>query len=251
VARLALLLGAALGAGCPSGGGGDDYPVGGGGGGGTGGPRTDAGDGDAGTDGQVLIHGRVCLLADLRRLISAAPADCAPSGAEGLSVSLGGASPVLTAGDGSFTIPAQAGTNLSWQVSKLDGIVTSIVPVSNSTLLPAIRDMQYNDLLLANGALTVSSGQGSLVARILRGGSPVMGATAQIPVDGAPQPLYDGDPAIPQQWQPTATGGLGVAWLPDNAVGPRTLQIRRGTSTLSVPVTIVDRAITFVTIALP
>ena len=249
MARLALLLAAALAAGCPSGGGGDDYPVGGGGGGGGGGgPRTDAGDGDGGVDGQTLIGGRVCVLTDLRRLINAAPGDCASSGAGNLSVSLGGGSPVLTAGDGSFAIPAQPGTNLAWQVQRLNAIVRSIVPVSTSTLLPAIRDIPYGEILSRNSVILLQ-GQGSIVARILRGGAPVANATARVTGGESQQTLYDGDD--PLVWSTIATGAFGVAWLPDNAAGARELQVTLGTSTLRVPVTIVDQAITFVTIALP
>jgi hypothetical protein len=48
-----------------------------------------------------------------------------------------------------------------------------------------------------------------------------------------------------------ATGALGVAWLPDNLAGARTLQIAQGPTQLAIPVAIADQAITFVTIALP
>jgi hypothetical protein len=250
MARLALLTLAALAAGCSGGGGDDDYPIGGGGtGGGTTGPRTDGGTRDGGGgDGQATIGGRVCLLSDLRRLIGAAPGDCAATGAAGLAVSLGGSTPVLTAADGSFTIPAQEGSNLSWRVTGA-GLITSIVPVSAAApLLPAIRDVDYLDLLNSNSVL-VDQGEGSIVARVLRGGVPVMNATAQVAGGESLQTLYDGPNAI--VWPTIATGPLGVAWLPDNAAGARTLQLAQGTTQLAVPVTITDQAITFVTIALP
>ena len=249
MARLALLAVAALAAGCPGGGEGDDYPIGGGGGvgGGPGGPRTDGGAGDGGTDGQPTIRGRVCVLSDLRRLINAAPLDCATMGASGLRVALGGATPVLTAADGSFAIPAQEGTNLAWRVTGTN-LITSIVPVSASTLLPAVRDVPYGELLSRNSVILLQ-GQGSIVARVLRGGTPVTGATARIVGGESQQTLYDG--ADPLVWPVLATGPLGVAWLPDNIAGARTLQLSQGTTQLLVPVTIVDQAITFVTIALP
>jgi len=244
MARLALLVLAVLAAGCPSAGGGDDYPIGGGGGGGgTSGPR-DAAGGDGG-DGQT-IRGRVCLLSDLRRLIDAAPGDCATTGAAGLAVSLGGATPVSTAADGSFSIPAQAGTNLAWRVTGLD-LVTSIVPLSASALLPAIGDVRYGELQGANSVLPVE-GRGAIIARVIRGGAPVANATARVMLGESLQTLYDGNDAL--IWARTATGPLGVAWLPDNVAGPRTLLVTQG-ATLSIPVSIVDRAITFVTIALP
>jgi hypothetical protein len=250
MARLALLTLAVLAAGCPAGDGDDDYPIGGGGGGGgTTGPRTDGGVGDGGTDGPAAIGGRVCLLSDLRRLIDAMPGDCATTGAAGLQVSLGGGTPVLTAADGSFKVPAREGTNLAWQVTG-PNLVTSIVPVSAAAppLLPAIRDADYVDLLSSNSAL-IDQGEGSIVARILRGTSPVMNATAQVVGGESLQTLYDSTNAT--VWSTTATGMLGVAWLPDNVAGPRTLRIAAGMTQLSVPVTIADQAITFVTIVLP
>ena len=251
MARLALLTLAVLAAGCPGGGGDDDdYPIGGGGGGGgTTGPKLDGGVGDGGvTDGGPAITGRVCLLTDLRRLTGSLPADCATSGASGLAVSLGGGTPVLTAADGSFTIPAREGTNLSWRVSGTT-LVTSIVPVSASApLLPAIRDTAYAELLGSNG-VTVEAGEGAIIARIIRGGAAVTNATAQVTGGESLQTFYDGASAM--VWSRTATGALGVAWLPDNVAGARTLRIVQGTTQLSVPVTIVDGAITFVTIALP
>jgi hypothetical protein len=249
MARLALLALAVLAAGCPAGGEGDDYPIGGGGtGGGTTGPRTDGGAGDGGTGGPGTISGRVCLLSDLRRLTGAAPGDCATTSAGGLRVSLGGSTPVFTSASGSFTIPAQEGINLAWRVTAPD-LITSIVPVSASApLLPAIRDVDYNDLLLSNGVV-VAPDQGAIVARIVRGGAAVTGATAQVTGGESPRTLYDGTTAA--VWPTEATGALGVAWLPDNLAGARTLRIAQGTAQLSVPVAIADQAITFVTIALP
>jgi len=254
MARLALLPPAlaVLVAGCTSAGGGDDYPVGGGGaGGGTSGPRTDGGTdaGGTGDGGQPMIRGRVCLVSDLRRLIDAAPGDCATTGAGGLNVSLGGPATALTAADGSFSIPAQDGFNLTWRVTGMN-LVTSIVPVSASTLLPAIRDAVYGDLKNASGVL-VAPGEGSIVARLVRGGAPVTGATAQIIGGESAQTLYDGASAT--VWSTISTGTFGVAWLPDNVAGSRTMRIVYGASqtAFSVPVPIFDQAITFVTIALP
>jgi hypothetical protein len=250
MARLALVTLAVLAAGCPAGDGDDDYPIGGGGGGGgTSGPRTDGGIGDGGTDGPAALRGRVCLLTDLRRLTSAMPGDCATTGAGNLQVSLGGGTPVLTAADGTFTAPAREGTNLAWQVTG-QNLAPSIVPVSASAplLLPATGDATYNDLLLSNG-VTIEQGEGSIVARILRNGTPVMNAAAQIVGGESLQTRYDG--TNPTVWATTATGMLGVAWLPDNVAGVRTLRVVQGTTQLLVPVTIVAQAITFVTIVLP
>lgn len=251
MARLALLLLLALAAGCPAEGGDDDYPIGGGGGGGgVSGPRTDAGTGDGGDGGGTgtTINGRVCLLSDLRRLINAMPGDCATSGAGGISVSLGSSAPVTTQADGRFSIPAQEGTNLAWRVSALN-LMPSIVPLSGSSLLPAIRDDVYNDLVLQNGGVP-APGNGAIVARVIRAGTPVMGATAAIDAgQQVEQTRYDG--TNPMAWGTTATGALGVAWLPDNLAGPVTLRVTQGSTVVPVSLTTVPDAITFVTIALP
>lgn len=248
--RLAVLALAVLAAGCPSSDI-DDYPIGGGGGGGGGpsGPGRDASTGDASGDGQALISGRVCVVNDLRRLLNALPTDCRTTGANGLSVVLGDSAPATTAQDGTFAVPAQQGTNVAWAITGAT-VVRSVVPGSPGAapLLPAISDLRYMDLLNQNSVL-IDQSEGSIVARIIRGGLPVMGATAQVVGGESLQTLYDSN--NPEVWGVSATGALGVAWLPDNAVGPRTLRVTSGTLNLSVPVTIFDQSITFVTIALP
>jgi hypothetical protein len=251
MARFAFLVVLVLAAGCPRGGDGDDYPLGvGGGGGGTTTPGTDdAGTGDGGIDAPAAtITGRVCLVTDLRRLINAAPGDCATMGANNFSVTLGASAPVTTNNDGSFTIPEQAGSNLSWRVTG-GTLVTSVIPFSTSRLLPAILDAEYIDLLGVNSAV-VQPGEGSVIARLVRNNQPVTGATSVINNGESQQTLYDGANAT--VWGTLGTGPFGVAWLPDNVAGTRTLIVSpQGGSPLSVPVTIVDQAITFVTIAVP
>lgn len=249
MARLAIWLVLVLAAGCPRSGDGDDYPIGvGGGGGGTTSPGADdAGTGDA-IDAAATITGRVCLVTDLRRLLNAAPGDCATTGANNLAVSLGGSAAVLTSADGSFTIPDQAGANLTWRITGAT-LVTSLIPFSSSRILPAIRDSAYIDLLGANSAI-VQTGEGSVIARLVRNNQPVTGATAVISNGESQQTLYDTTSAT--VWGTLATGALGIAWLPDNVAGVRTLLVTpQGGSAQSFPVTIVDQAITFVTIAVP
>jgi hypothetical protein len=250
MARLGLVLLLVLAAGCPAGGD-DDYPIGpGGGGGGSVTPGSGGGSGDAGTDGDggTQITARVCLVSDLRRLINAAPGDCAGTGAGNLGVTLGGSAAVLTNNDGSFTIPDQAGSNLSWTITGAT-LVTSVIPFTSSRILPAILDDTYTDLLNSNSAI-VQPGEGSIVARLVKNNAPVAGATAVVNGGESQQTLYDGANAT--VWATLSTGPLGVAWLPDNVAGARTLVVSpQGGSPFSVPVTIVDQAITFVTIAVP
>lgn len=250
MARLGLVLVLVLAAGCPGGGGDDDYPIGpGGGGGGAITPGSGAGSGDAGTDGgENQLTARVCLVSDLRRLINAAPGDCASTGASNLSVTLGGSAPVLTNNDGSFTITEQAGANISWRITG-GTLVTSVIPFTSSRILPAILDDTYGDLLNSNSAV-VQPGEGSIVVRLVKNNAPVTGATAVVNGGESQQTLYDTTSAT--VWGTLSTGPLGVAWLPDNVAGARTLVISpQGGAPFSVPVTIVDQAITFVTIAVP
>lgn len=251
MARLVLLL--VLAAGCPGGGDDDDYPVGVGGGGGgttTPGDLGDAGtgDGDGGIDAAVQLTGRVCLVSDLRRLVNALPTDCAGTGANNLGVTLGLSAPVLTVADGSFTIPEQAGSNLSWTITGAT-LIRSVIPFSASRLLPAILDDTYGDLLNSNSAI-VQPGEGSIVARLVKNNVPVTGATAVVLNGESLQTLYDGASAT--VWATLATGPLGIAWLPDNVTGARMLVVTpQGGSPFAVPVTIVDQAITFVTVVVP
>jgi len=250
MARLVLLL--VLAAGCPGGGGDDDdYPVGVGGGGGgttTPGDLGDAGTGDGGIDAAVQLTGRVCLGSDLRRLVNALPTDCAGTGANNLGVTLGASAPVLTAADGSFTIPEQAGSNLSWTITGA-ALIRSVIPFSASRLLPAILDDTYVDLLNSNSAI-VQPGEGSIVARLVKNNAAVTGAIAAVLNGESLQTLYDGANAT--VWATLATGPLGIAWLPDNVAGARMLVVTpQGGTPFAVPVTIVDQAITFVTVVVP
>ncbi|HWU89420.1 MAG TPA: hypothetical protein VN253_19300 [Kofleriaceae bacterium] len=255
MARVVCLLVLVLAAGCP-GGGGDDYPIGAGGGGG--GPTTpgaskdaaveDASQRDAAIDappGQLI--GRVCLLTDLR-LINAAPGDCAATGASNLRVTLGSSAPVLTNDDGTFLIAEQAGSNLAWTVTGVT-LVTSVIPFSTSRLLPAIRDTAYGDLK-SSSSVIVSPGEGSIVARLVKNNASITGARALVNNGESLQTLYD--TANATVWGTQGTGSLGVAWLPNNLAGTRTLIVSPPSgASFAVPVTIVDQAITFVTIAVP
>ncbi len=240
MARLALLLLAALAAGCSSAGDTDDYPIGGGGaGGGTSGPPPGGGDGgtgDGGTSGQ--IRGRVCLVSDLRRLTGQLPTDCATTGAGNLAVSLGGV--VAADRPRRLVLDADAGGDEPGVAGDRAAADPSVVPVSASTLLPAISEAVYADLKSASGVI-ISPGQGSVIARVFRGTGAVTGATAQIVGGESLQTLYDG--ATATTWTTIATGMLGVAWLPDNALGARTLRIAYGSpqTSLSVPVAIADQ----------
>lgn len=250
--RLALLL--VLVAGCP-GGGDDDYPIGpGGGGGGSTNPGAivdapstiDAIDAPPNT-----IVGRVCVLTNMRRLINAMPTDCASAGAGGYLVTLG--SGMATTGiDGSFAIPDQLGSGLVWRVTDpavTPVLVPSFVPFSQSKLLPVMTVDQYNEEL-GNAGIVVQAGEGAIVARVVKGSVAQAGAVAAVSLGEAQATYYD--TTVPATWSTSATGALGVAWLPDNLAGNRTLIVTpQGGQPQQANVNIVDGAITFVTISVP
>lgn len=245
--RALLVVLAACRAGSGAAGGGDDYPpITGGAGpivvGAGAGSDGDAGTGDAG----LARHGRVCLLTDLSRVGDATA--CAPSGAQGLVVSLGTRT-TTTAGDGSFTIVPPLGGGLTWHVTGSQ-LVTSVMPFGADDTIPAIRDLVYGELLDTN-LVTLADQQGSIVVRVVSGVVPAVGVTAT----SVPAPprlaLYDASSAT--IWKESGgTGPLGMAWFADvplAAAGPTFATIAltpRGRSAVpAVPVE--NQAITFLT----
>ena len=224
----------------------DDYPVGpGGGGGGVGGTkdRPDAAV-DANADAAPSISGRVCLLRDLRNVMS-----CDATGAAGLVVRLGSEA-ATTLDDGSFTINRPSGSELVWQVSG-NAVVTSRVPLRlGSAVVPAIRSESYDDVLAAN-TIVVDPGEGSVHASLIRGGMPLANATATTD-DASPKypPMYDGDSA--EIWDRDVTGNFGVVWLPGLDVGVSSVTAVPASGTpITTPVIVESQAITFVTSDVP
>ena len=214
-------------------------PGGGGIPGGTGG-KQDAAVYD-GNDGGGLA-GRVCLVGDARAL-----ATCASAGAEGLTVTLGGAT-AMTAADGTFTIAAPQGTNLTWHVTGTN-LVTSVMAYSATPQVPALTQATYNELLNSNGIILVS-GQGSLFVRVLQAGAPLAGATASI-LPAATEINYEGTTAT--AWDGHATGAHGVAWIAGEAVGNASVTVTppTGTPATIAPIPVEDGAITFVATDFP
>jgi hypothetical protein len=220
----------------------DDFPVQPGGPGGSG-DRLDASTLDAfDPDAGMQINGRVCLVTDLR-----APLACAATGAAGITVTLGTRT-ATTAADGSFKIAAPSGTGLVWRTSASD-LVTMLTPFGVSTTIPSITLDAWSDILNSNGVMLVT-GEGSIIARVVKGTTLQMGARAASTPAARFATLYDGPTAL--AWRDVSTGPAGTAWIPGAPVGANTLQITpaAGTGAMqSVPVE--DQAITYVTVDLP
>jgi hypothetical protein len=237
----------------------NDYPTGPGG---PGPPVTvkpgggsDAGvDGDAG-DGGVLVpvQARVCIVADLRT-----PTVCdTKKDASVVNVTLGTRQPdARPAKTGEFTIQAQLGNNLSWQVTGAT-FITTLMPYGTDNIIPVVPDQLYNDLLRSNG-LSVDTVQGSVVVRVLSGGLPAPNVTATstlISTSSNTLPLYDEDNS-PTDWRDIGpTEKAGILWFAGADVNPAPGTITLGTITLkpaggtavSFDVRIIAQAITFVT----
>jgi hypothetical protein len=230
----------------------DDFPARPGGGGpvvgGPGGSGGDAGirdgaDGDAG----VLIAARVCVITDLRKLTACA----VRSGAPTVSVTLGTRIPTAPPTDaGDFTIFAQLGTDLVWRASGAN-FVTTVMPFGPEHVIPIVSDTVYTDLLVQNDMTALPEGQGSVVARVVRGVAEATGVTATTTLVSANViPRYDEDKSA-VDWNPVGpTQMAGVLWFPGvNVTTTSTITFVRPDQTLvpAVGVTVEDQAITFVT----
>lgn len=171
-------------------------------------------------DGGTELTGRACLIADPR-----APTQCATSGADGLTVTLG-SSTATTAADGSFTITRPSGTNLVWFVNGT-GVETSAMRASYGTTMPVIGSLVYGDMIAGMSAI-VSVDTGAIIAQVRRAGAALTGAVAV----ASPQPdsatYYDG--AGVADWELDATGSAGVVWI--SAIAPGTASIALDTGSV-------------------
>jgi hypothetical protein len=218
----------------------EDFPVmpgGHGPGGSTPGPDAaiDSGDGGA------KLLGRVCLIGDPKLPTTG----CADTGAGNLLVTLG-LNTATTSDNGTFEIQATAATNAVWTVSG-ENIVPTVEPFTAQTLIPAVLATPFADLQNANGVLFMA-GAGDVFVRVVQNSTPVAGATAIATGQQVYQSLYD--PPSGQVWTTTATGTLGVAWLPGVPVGTQTVTVQPPATTAQITISnvpIVEGALTFVT----
>ena len=116
------------------------------------------------------------------------------------------------------------------------------------TALPIISTTNYDTLLAANGVILVQ-GRGSILVEITRGGTPDQGAKAVV-VNAEGVSKYDANSAT--IWADISTGAKGMAWMPNNAIGIRTVTATPSSgAAANKSIEIFDTAITFETVAFP
>jgi len=220
------------------------YPIvgGGGGGGGMQGGADAALDGNGSGSGQ--LSGRVCLITDARQPTTG----CATTGADGLTVTLDGAT-ATTAVDGTFTIDPPTGTNIQWQVTGTD-LITSIMGYSSVHTIPAMKDVDYLDLAGGNGVVG-EAGNGDVFVHVAHANTSVELVAATSTPTATYATLYDGN--APTTWTQLGTGPLGMVWIAGLATGAATVTLtpQGGTATPVPAIPIGDQTLTWVSVELP
>jgi hypothetical protein len=163
-----------------------------------------------------VVRGRICVVADPRNL-----AACSADGADGLTVTLAG-SAATTAVDGSFQLVA---TNAGRPMVSVTGpgIVPTQIAMPSVASIPVLRADLFSQMMAANG-ITPSSGSGSILGTVVRGGVPAPGITVSVTPAPAFAPRFDG--TTPTSFALDATGARGVVWIPGVALGPTQLTFR-------------------------
>jgi hypothetical protein len=187
--------------------------------------------------------GRVCVVTDPRNLTT-----CAPGAGGGLNVTLGGAS-TTTTGDGSFTVPTQPATTNPMVTVTGPGVVPTQMALSPA--MSVLRADLFSQMMAANG-IPLSTGSGSILGRVTRGGLPASGITVSSTPPSAFGPLFDG--GAPTAFTLDATGQRGIVWLPGVALGPTQLTFRdiaTSGETIVGGVRVIDGGVTIMDVVLP
>lgn len=218
------------------------FPVNPGGGGGTSGTGfMDAGIDLGDANLSPMIAGRVCLLVvDARN-----PRACAPSGADGLTVTLGSFS-ANTSPDGSFSIRRPTGTGLVWNVTG-PGIIPSAMSLSTEALVPAMNANLYDEMLAGTLATAFDNTTSTIINRVTRAEVPVTGVVASVQNSLSGITYYD--TVDPVSWAPNdATGQFGAIWVPDvdPTLGPAQMVVNNGTDHPINGIPVFAGAVTFV-----
>ena len=129
-------------------------------------------------------------------------------------------------------------------------MVTTSQALSPQLRIPVLRQQAFNELLTQNG-ITTLSGTGSVFATLVRGGTPVSGATATSTPSPAFGPFFD--TTQPAPWSLNATGASGIVWFPGLVAGPADLSFNTltGGSAIVGGVQVINGGITMVETVLP
>jgi hypothetical protein len=218
-----------------------------------GGPAPDNGAGSAAT-----VTGRVCVVTDPRFL-----AQCVDTGADNLTVTL--ATPTtngvvttttMTTANGSFVINSPTATAATGPtVFTITGpnIISSSQVLTTTSNIPVISQTLFDQIAAANGiALNETTGTGSIIATVTRGGTPVSGVQVAATPTSAFGPFFDG--TSPTGFTLNGTGVQGVSLLSGFHSGPVNLTFTDpalASETTVGGVQVIDGGITFVEGNLP
>jgi hypothetical protein len=173
-----------------------------------------------------MVKGQACVLTDPRDLTS-----CATGAASGLTVRLGD-QVATTDASGSFAIaaPATTGTGSATPPAMLGVTGSGVVPTQlalpstpGAMSIPLLKADLFAQMMAANG-VTLSSGSGSILGSVVRGGIPLTGVTVSSTPSPAFGPLFDG--STPTSWTLDGTGARGVWWIPGVVAGPTQVTFR-------------------------
>jgi hypothetical protein len=208
--------------------------------------------------GTSTVTGHVCVVSDPRFLTQ-----CVTTNLDGMTVTL--TTPTTngvvtttstTTADGTFVINTPAVTAPTGPtIFTITGptIIASSQPLTPTVNIPVITTDLFNQIAAANGiALTETTGTGSIIATVTRGGLPVSGVQVAATPTSAFGPFFDG--TSPTGFTLNGTGVQGVSLLSGFHSGPVNLTFNDpgfATETTVGGVQVIDGGITFVEGNLP
>jgi hypothetical protein len=204
------------------------------------------------------VTGRVCLVTDPRFL-----AQCVDTGVDGLEVTLttpttSGAvtTTTVTGVDGTFVIDTPTATGATGPTMfTVQGptVITSSQALTTTARIPVLSQALFDQIAAANGiALNETTGTGSIIATVTRGGVPVSGVQVAATPSPAFGPFFDG--TSPTGFTLNGTGVQGVSLLSGFTIGPVNLTFNDpalATETTVGGVQVINGGITFVEGNLP
>jgi hypothetical protein len=194
---------------------------------------------DAALDASNIV-GRICLTTDLRF-----PLRCASTGAEGFTITYGDATASST-GDGSFAFSAAPTVAATTLKATRSGFVTSVIPRSNGSFLIPTTLQQTFDTFMSDNAFPLPADHGTVVARVLKSGAPLLGAKLVSNPISLQIALYAG--ANASIWETKSTVADAVIALPGILQGNVEITVAPavGAAKKFVDIPVVGGAVTFV-----